>query len=471
MKQTKTATKKPTSSKRRGSVRSRSSKRHIRISLHPVCLMIQLCVGVLLVASTISTSAVSTYDVHATVPADPLVDPAVITSITDGTHVVNQALTVEGTCPVPSYVKVYQNSVLAGVATCTVTGFSVSLLLSAGSNQIDVQDYNITDQIGPVGTPITVWYDAPIPPSPPPTTGGGSTSGGSTGSSGNKNNVVAPVTILSMQVDNNVPFVANKVQLTSQRPVFTGISVPFAKITITIHSDPVFCQTTANANGFWRCAVSEVLPVGKHSVSIVAVAPTGKVTKQSTFYIQAINEIPIDQTPHNDGPFTLTTKYNYNVHLIGENVPVTLIMSGGTSPYAITINWGDGTTSTILRASTSASNIEHTYKWINATVGSYTVKIQATDAAGHVAATQVPTTLRNPRYHGPASTIANNAGLTGLLTAIRAWLWLLWPAYIIIILMLISFWLGERKQLDEDRAEVKKMRKAAKKHKPRSHHV
>lgn len=463
MKQTKTTKKRPSAAKRHTSVRARSSKRHIRITLHPVNLLFMLCVGVLLVASTLGTSAAtSTYDVHATVPADPLADPAVITSVNDDDRFDEPALTVEGTCPVPSYVKVYQNSVLVGIANCTVTGFTIDVLLSAGANQLLVQDYNITDQIGPSSPSITVWYDAPIPPPTPPT--GGDTSGGG------GINVVPPASVQIMQVDNNVPYNPSGVPLTSQLPVFSGIATPFAKITLVIHSNPVTCRTTANANGYWRCAITELLPIGLHTVNVTAVAPSGKVIKVAAFQIRTIDEIPTGQAVTTGGPFSIATDYQYQAYIVGQFVPITLIISGGTAPYALTINWGDGTTSTLLRASTNASNIGHTYKWINASVGNYTIKIQGTDAAGHVSAVQLMTVIRNPGYHSPIATVVHYSGLTGVSMAVRAWLWLLWPAYIIIILMLLSFWLGERKQLDADKAKEKR-RTTTKRRKPRTRRV
>lgn len=464
MKQTKNTKKRSQTAKRHVSVRARSHKPHIRIGLHPVNLMFMLCLGVLLVASTLATSAAtSTYAVHATVPADPLTDPAVITSVADGDRFKLAALNVDGTCPVPSYVKVYQNNVLVGIVNCTSSGFTIALLLSPGANQLLVQDYNITDQIGPSSSGVTVWYDAPIPPPPPPTDSG-SSGGGSTA-----NNVVPPATVQVMQVDNNVPYNPSGVPLTSQLPVFTGIATPFAKITLVIHSNPVTCRTAANANGFWRCAVTELLPIGQHTVNITAVAPSGKIVKVAAFHIRTIDEIPTGQAVVSGGPFSIATNYEYQAYVVGQFVPITLIISGGTAPYALTINWGDGTTSTLLRASTNASDIGHTYKWINAAVGNYTIKIQATDAAGHVSAAQLMTVIRNPNYHGAVSTVVHYSGLTGVVMAVRDWLWLLWPAYIIIILMLISFWLGERRQQDEDRAEIKRMRTSAKRRKPRTH--
>lgn len=445
------------------SVRARSTKRHVRIGLHPISVMVQLCVGVLLVMSTI-TAFGDNYSVHATVPADPLTDPAVITSPNDGDHMVVPALDITGTCPVPSYIELRDNGNLIGVTNCVLGNFQFSILLSAGSNQLLVQDYNVTDAAGPASTSITVTYDAPIPPTPP--TGGG-TGGSSNGNGGsNGNNVVPPVTLQIMQVDNNVPYSPQTVPLTTQQPVFTGIATPYSAITLVLHSNPIVCKTTANANGYWRCAITDILPIGVHSVDVTAVSPSGTVIKTPQFHIQAIDEVPAStQQTSSGGAFLISTNYHYQVAQVGQSAQITVVINGGISPYALTINWGDGNTSTLLRASDDSSTITHTYKWFDAPIRSYSVKIQATDSTGHVSSSQQMTVIRNPNYVNPASTVGHYSGLLGLIIAIRAWLWLLWPAYIIIILMLISFWLGERKQLDNDKTRPRRMRSTTKPHK------
>jgi len=451
------------------SVRRHSTKRRIRIGLHPISVMTQLCVGVLLVMSTFTAFGDASYSVTATVPAAPLTDPAVITSPTDGAHISVPAQSINGTCPVPSYVKVYQNSVLVGVSTCTASGtFSVSVLLDPGANQLLAQDYNITDMSGPSGTPITVTYDVPVVPN-----GGSGSSGSNTTISTtplSSSNVVSPVNLQILQVDNNVPYSTQSVPLTTETPVITGVADPYSAITVVIHSNPIICKTTADANGFWRCAITQVLPVGNHTIQVTSRAPDGSIQTTPIIKIQAIDEIPVSVQPPSapSKSFAITTSYNYQAFQVNENVPLNLIILNGVSPYAITINWGDGNTETVLRASTDISDITHTYGWINASEKDFTVKIQATDTIGQVSAVQLMAVVRNPAYTNTVSSVAHYSGLLGLLMALRAWLWLLWPAYIIIILMLISFWLGERREQDEEIKRAKRLRtrrKLAHKHK------
>ncbi len=424
---------------------------HVRLTLHPASIMVQLCVGVLLVASTVAVFGES-YTVTAKVPADPLTSAAVIVTPLDGSHFSTQAQSITGSCPDNSYVKLYQNNVYVGVSWCSSNAFQISTLLAGGSNLLTVQDYNITDDAGPTSSGITVYYDVPTTGGGQPggsSSGGGSQSSGSSNSSANNSSVVAPVAIQVMQVDNNVPFNADGEQLTTQRPVFSGVAPPYADITVTVRSDPVICKTKANSVGFWRCVLPSILPVGRHSVEVSAVTTDGKTLKAPKFYIRSIAQIPSSNQTGGaqSGQFTVSTQYQYTTHMVGQQMRVNLSIAGGISPYAITIDWGDGTIETILRASTSNSEITHTYKWINATAGSYTIKIQGTDSVGSISATQLIAVLRNPAYQNPVSNIAHSTGMLGFLSGMHSWLWVLWPGYAVVILMLFSFWLGERQEV------------------------
>ncbi|MEK7594732.1 MAG: hypothetical protein AAB436_03790 [Patescibacteria group bacterium] len=424
---------------------------HVRLTLHPASVMVQLCVGVLLIASTIAAFGDS-YTVTGKVAAPALTDPAEIVTPLDGSHLSAQALTVTGSCPDNSYVKLYQNSVYVGVGWCNSNEFQISTLLSAGSNLLTVQDYNITDDAGPVSSGgITVYYD---PPTGGGTSGGGQ-SGGNSGTSGTSNasaatsSVVAAVDLQVMQVDHNVPYNPAEEELTTQRPTFSGIAPPYSDITVTVRSNPVMCRTKANAVGFWQCVLPSIIPVGKHSVEVTAVTPDGKTLKAQKFYIRSISQIPSANQAGSaqGGQFTISTNYQYSTHLVGQQLSINLAIAGGVSPYAITIDWGDGTVETILRASTSNSDITHTYKWINAANGSYTIKIQGTDSTGAISATQLIAVLRNPAYHNAVSSVAHSSGTLGLMSVVHSWLWLLWPGYAVVILMLVSFWLGERQEM------------------------
>lgn len=141
---------------------------HKKVLLHPITVFFLLCVGVFIVGSTFRARADEVV-VTAKVAAPALLTGADITSPLDGDTFTSNTVTVVGTCPVGSYVKVTRNAVLAGVASCDGAGaYEVIMSLFPGSNILQAQAYNITDDPGPVTSPVTVIYNAPvvIPPGP-----------------------------------------------------------------------------------------------------------------------------------------------------------------------------------------------------------------------------------------------------------------------------------------------------------------
>ena len=65
----------------------------------------------------------------------------------------------------------------------------------------------------------------------------------------------------------------------SDRPTFSGYAEPFSTVTVAVHSDPVTCTTTADANGYWTCTLSEDLPAGKHQVFVKVQTTSNTVTE------------------------------------------------------------------------------------------------------------------------------------------------------------------------------------------------
>lgn len=53
------------------------------------------------------------------------------------------------------------------------------------------------------------------------------------------------------------------------RPTFSGTAPANTTITVTVHSDPVICSTTADANGNWSCSLPTNLTPGEHTVRVM----------------------------------------------------------------------------------------------------------------------------------------------------------------------------------------------------------
>jgi hypothetical protein len=119
--------------------------------------------------------------------------------------------------------------------------------------------------------------------------------------------------------------------------------------------------------------------------------------------------------------------------------PITL--SGGTGPYAVKVDWGDGKEDLLTRDVTGDFDIKHVYD----KSGVYRLIIKATDANGDSAFLQLVAIANGEITAGEEAT-----GPT--VTRYR----ILWqPSLIAIPLIATSFWLGKKYQLKKVRYRIK----------------
>jgi hypothetical protein len=302
----------------------------------PLIVFLILATGVLLVGWTFQATA---DDIHVTAKVSaPLPSgPAVITSPGDGSRFTTVPITVSGTCPTDTYIKIYRNNFFSGTAKCTADGnFTLDIDLFPGQNKLEPKIFNLTDDEGPSSTPITVFYDVSEQP-----TGG---------NSGNSNS-------------------------SSQPTAGTSTSVPTARI----------------------------------------------------------------------NPFTIKSDFAYRGYKVGQSIEWTFETSGGVPPYALNIDWGDGTNSLVSQKEPGKVTVNHRYKKVGEGInGSYKIKATGTDSQGRqtflqlfliIVPSGVPGFVSNTLPAGPKIS--------------SSWLKLIWPAYLVVILMSLSFWLGEREELVE----------------------
>lgn len=149
---------------------------HKRVLLHPLTIMLILCVGVFVIGWTYRTVADS-YNVVAEVLAPPLSSGATITSPVNGQTLSQTPIVVTGTCPANSIVAIQINNSFSGSAACGSSGtFQIQTDIYTGDNTIIAQDYNVTGQAGPTASNVTAAYvpATPVSPSSTPTTSVGS---------------------------------------------------------------------------------------------------------------------------------------------------------------------------------------------------------------------------------------------------------------------------------------------------------
>lgn len=310
----------------RKSPKLRTRPFHRQISLHPITILLLLCIGVLMIASTYKALGASSTTLSMNITAVPLTEPATITKPLDQDRFQSPDIAVEGTCPDNSYVKIYKNQVFSGVALCISGKFKIMISLSQGANILQAKVFNFSDQEGPESASITVYYDAPQPITP-----------------------------------------------TSPAP-----------------SPP-----------------SQPKPS----------APTDL--------------------------FKIITDYKYKVHKNGQPIELDLALAGGTSPYALAVDWNDGKINPIARTDKSPFRVEHTYAE-KPRMYTYVIKVAASDLNGSSDYIQLMAVVDGNTSAGPS--VAGPTGPGDKNNLFGRWLVYLWPAYLIIVLMVLSFYLGEREE-------------------------
>lgn len=125
------------------------------------------------------------------------------------------------------------------------------------------------------------------------------------------------------------------------------------------------------------------------------------------------------------------------------NWPITII--GGSGPYAISVDWGDGKPVSLQSESFAGSiNIKHVYD----TAGTYVVIVKATDKNGQTAFLQLVGQANG------AVTQGNEEADSGLVATSTAVIWI--PAAISIPLIISTFWLGRRYEITALRKRLEK---------------
>ena len=131
-----------------------------------------------------------------------------------------------------------------------------------------------------------------------------------------------------------------------------------------------------------------------------------------------------------------------------------IILSGGTGPFALTVDWGDGSDASLLSQEFGGPvTIHHIY----AAAGVYQVVVKATDKNGSTAFLQL-VGIGN----GEAKTqiAGNGAGNVSISQGDNGFLQRYWPwlCAVILALMITAFWLGSRHELYVVRRRIEQSR-------------
>jgi hypothetical protein len=167
-------------------------------------------------------------------------------------------------------------------------------------------------------------------------------------------------------------------------------------------------------------------------------------------------------------PLLVKSSDTFSGFYTGQTANYQIGVEGGTAPYAISVDWGDGSHSLYSRPQASGLNIEHVYRKTGGYHGSYVIKITATDASSNQTFLQIVTIVSNPPTSAGQKSIATTSGSSsstanGLFSGdddLGRLVKFVWPSYGVLILMFISFWLGERREYHYLQPRLRRKRRA-----------
>lgn len=135
---------------------------------------------------------------------------------------------------------------------------------------------------------------------------------------------------------------------------------------------------------------------------------------------------------------TLTSDYARRGANPGQELDWPVTVSGGTPPYAISVDWGDGTASDLQSVSFAGLlTLKHVYN----SAGTYQITVKASDAKGTEAFLQL-VGVANGAIQASSPSIGKSNSIVTTKTVV---VW--WPSLIALPLLLAAFWLGGRHEL------------------------
>jgi hypothetical protein len=124
----------------------------------------------------------------------------------------------------------------------------------------------------------------------------------------------------------------------------------------------------------------------------------------------------------------------------GQALTWPIILSGGTGPYAFSIDWGDGKAAELKSVAFPGTvNLQHTYD----NPGVYNIIVKATDANGSVAFLQLVGVGNGPLSQNSGTAADDKDKKSGETKTVILWQ----PAAALVPLILLTFWLGKKHEL------------------------
>lgn len=233
-------------------------------------------------------------------------------------------------------------------------------------------------------------------------------------------------------------------------PLITVSGVCPTGLLVEILDNGVMVGSTFCENGSFSVLIS--LFAGQNDLSARVIDDLGQVGPPSNVVIVNFNN---GQFTAFGAIITLTSVYSRRAADPGSTLTWPLQLSGGTGPYAFSIDWGDGSEPELMsQAVAGLININHVYK----NAGIYRVTIKVVDANGATGFLQVIAVANGDAQ----AKIVNTDEKPAEIIYRNKIIWL--PAALVFFLLLPAFWLGRRhearamrKRLERDAEMVRKL--------------
>ncbi|HEY4963350.1 MAG TPA: hypothetical protein VIH90_01505 [Candidatus Saccharimonadales bacterium] len=183
--------------------------------------------------------------------------------------------------------------------------------------------------------------------------------------------------------------------------------------------------------------------------SVLPPAPQPQVTRNDSQTAISIGSA-VANTGDTGLPVVLSSDFHYQAFDSSSDFSWTFDLSGGTPPYILTVDWGDGTNSTIDVPTDPVIVLHHKY----ANPGYYPLLIKTSDAKGSLKTLQLAALIKPVGASGLVNfntintlhdtKLSHQSSFSSFMGRVKSWLWLAWPTYLIVLLMVISYWLGEK---------------------------
>ncbi len=225
-------------------------------------------------------------------------------------------------------------------------------------------------------------------------------------------------------------------QVFQNTPVTVSGSCPSSTL-VEIYKNDIFAGSTpCNANGSYSVQID--LLYGQNSLTAVDYNVLNQAGPSSaavnvTYNVQIPPASSLFNINFTGTQLILQTSAVYRGTFPGQTLYVPIKILGGVAPFALNVNWGDNSNQVLPASINTTVNASHVYN----KPGTYKISIQASDSQQRVAFLNVAAIVNGQPATGISSTSKPSPTNTLLV---------LWPLYAIAATLVVSFWLGEKRE-------------------------